>query len=377
MHTITIANHKGGSGKTTTAVNMAACLAEMQYQVLLIDLDPQSHASLSFGVEIAQEDRSIFWAMGQKQSDRAWLAEIAIPVGRGLALIPSAPLPIHEEEALMARKNRLFRLRELVQQVDQKYDFAVIDCPPALGILTCNAFMASQSAILPIETSFYAMNGVGRALEVIADLETRYNHTIRQIAVATLFDKRTSLARDILEELRRYFRGAMTETVIRQSIHLREAASHGQPITLYAPSSRGCRDYCEMTEEFLQRIAGEQPKNGDCSEEVVLLGQMYGGGRETIDQLRKAGFTTLESIRRAQAKKMGQQVGVSAHVARQMIRHAARMQLFPEREGPTPVSGRLTVDNAPTSLPAAGTALPSDEDVASALLENLLAKTAS
>lgn len=348
MHTIAIANHKGGSGKTTTAVNMAACLAEMQYQVLLVDLDPQSHASLSFGVEIGRDEPSIFWAMGQQKNDRALLAEIAIPIGRGLALIPSAPLPIHEEEALMARKNRLFRLRELIAQVENKYDFVVIDCPPALGILTCNAFIAATSIVLPVETSFYAMNGVGRALEVLSDLGQRFGHNVPHYALATLFDKRTALARDILEELRRYFRDSMMETVIRQSIHLREAASHGQPISVYAPSSRGCRDYCDLTEELLQRI-GEQENlpTGEISEEVVLLGQMYGGGRETIDRLREAGFCTLDDIRRAQAKKLSQHAGVTSHVARQMIRHAVRMQLFPERVGGTPVSSTIVVDDKP------------------------------
>lgn len=330
MHIVAVANHKGGSGKTTSAVNLAACLAEMQYQVLLVDLDPQSHASLSFGIEISKEEQSIFWAMLQPSSDRAWLAEISMPVGKGLALIPSAPLSIRDEEALMARQQRLFRLRELIGQVP-KYDFVIIDCPPALGILTCNAFMASNVVILPVETSFFAMNGVGRALEILADLGTQHNHTPMQLAVATLFDRRTSLARDILEELRRFFRGAMLETVIRQSIHLREAASHGQPITDYAPSSRGCRDYADLTEEFLQRVGvGLHGTTEACEEEVVLLGQMYGGARETITRLREAGYVTLDSIRHAEAKKLAQHCGLSAHVARQLIRHAARLQSFPE-----------------------------------------------
>lgn len=334
MHVIAVANHKGGSGKTTTAVNLAACLSEMQYRVLLIDLDPQSHASLSFGIEITKEEQSIFWAMSQPTSDRAWLAEIALAVGKGLALVPSAPLSIVQEEGLLGREQRLFRLRELIQQVS-KYDFVVIDCPPALGILTCNAFMACDSVLLPVETSFYAMNGVGRALDVLDELGTAHGHRPRHLAVATLFDRRTSLARDILEELRRFFRGAMLETVVRQSVHLREAASHGKPITSYAASSRGCKDYCELTEEFLQRIAMHQSEvKADCSEEVVLLGQMYGAGRETIDALRSAGFVTLEMIRHADAKKLAHTTGVNIHTARQLIRHASRLQSFPQWRGP-------------------------------------------
>lgn len=334
MHVIAVANHKGGSGKTTTAVNLAACLSEMQYRVLLIDLDPQSHASLSFGIEITKEEQSIFWAMSQPASDRAWLAEIALAVGKGLALVPSAPLSIMQEEALLGREQRLFRLRELIRQVS-KYDFVVIDCPPALGILTCNAFMACDSVLLPVETSFYAMNGVGRALDVLDELGQAHGHRPRHLAVATLFDRRTSLARDILEELRRFFRGAMLETVVRQSVHLREAASHGKPITSYAASSRGCKDYCELTEEFLQRIAMHQADaKNECSEEVVLLGQMYGAGRETIDTLRDAGFISLEMIRHADAKKLAHTTGLNIHTARQIIRHAARLQSFPQWRGP-------------------------------------------
>lgn len=348
MHIVAIANHKGGSGKTTTAVNLAACLAEMQYQVLLIDLDPQSHATLSFGIELELEERSIFWAMAQEKSDRNWLAEIAMPVARGLSLIPGAPLPIHEEEGLLARKGRLLRLRELLEPVTN-HDFVIIDCPPALGILTCNALMASQSVLLPVETSFYAMHGVGRVLETLSDLEKRYQHKVQHMAAATLFDRRTALARDILEELRRYFRGAMMETVIRQSIHLREAASHGQPISQYAPSARGCRDYCELAEEFLQRIGvnATAPTDDVMSEEVVLLAQMYGSARETIERLRESGYTTLESLRRAQAKKLAHHTGVSLHVARQIIRHAGRMQGFTtetRQAAPLPAAPR-SVDN--------------------------------
>lgn len=330
MHTIAIANHKGGSGKTTTAVNMAACLAEMQYQVLLVDLDPQSHASLSFGIEISKDEQSIFWAMGQEQSERAWLAEIAMPVGKGLSLVPSAPLSIMEEEELMKRDNRLLRLRELIAQV-QKYDFVIIDCPPALGILTCNAFMACDTVVLPVETSFYAMNGVGRALEVIGELRRTYNHPMQHFAVATLFDRRTALGRDILEELRRYFRSHMFETVIRQSIHLREAASHGQAITAYAPSSRGCRDYCDLTEEFLARAIGQaEAPTEQCSEEVILLGQMYGSSRETINRMREAGYVDLEGVRGANAKKLASNSGINLHTAKQLIRHATRLQSFPD-----------------------------------------------
>lgn len=345
MHVVSIANHKGGSGKTTTAVNLAACLAEMQYQVLLIDLDPQSHASLSFGVEIDKDERSVFWAMGQPPSERAWLAEIAMPVGKGLSLVPSAPLSIRAEEDLVTRDERIYRLRELIAQVP-KYDYVIIDCPPALGILTCNAFMASQTILLPVETSFYAMNGVGRALDVITELRENYNHDVRHLAVATLFDRRTGLARDILEELRRFFRGAMLESIIRQSIHLREAASHGQPVTEYAASSRGCRDYCELTEEFLARTSGRyEAERAACAEEVVLLGQMYGNSRDLIYQLANAGYNTLELLRNADPKKLAKSVGLTVHGARQMIKHASRLQQFPEWSEASPSVAEQPVAN--------------------------------
>lgn len=332
MRTIAIANHKGGSGKTTTAVNLSACLAEMKYQVMLIDLDPQSHATLSFGIELADDEPSVFWAMQQPPSERAYLAEIARPVAKNLSLVPSSRLPLSEEEAMLGRDNRLIRLRELIGQVATRFDFVIIDCPPALGILTQNAFMASQSVVLPVETSFYAMNGVSRVLDTFEELARFHHHKVEYWAVATLFDKRTALSRDILEELRRFFRNNMLETVIRLSIHLREAASHGEPVTVYANTSRGCQDYCDLAEEFLIKVAhrGEEPV--ECSEEVILLSQIYGNGRETLEALRQRGITSLAKLRNADPSKLGNHLGLTVHAARQMISHAARLHNFPQQQ---------------------------------------------
>ncbi len=339
MRTIAIANHKGGSGKTTTAVNLSACLAEMKYQVLLIDLDPQSHATLSFGLELGDDEPSIFWAMQEPASERAYLAELARPVAKNLSLVPSSRLPLSQEEALLSRDNRLTRLRELIGQVATKFDFVIIDCPPALGILTQNAFMASQSVILPVETSFYAMNGVSRVLDTFEELARFHHHKVEYWAVATLFDKRTALSRDILEELRRFFRNNMLETVIRLSIHLREAASHGEPVTVYANTSRGCQDYCDLAEEFLIKVAhrGEEPL--ECSEEVILLAQIHGNGRETLEALRQRGITSLSKLRNADANKLAHHLGLTVHATRQMITHGARLHNFPQQHMPMVTTG--------------------------------------
>lgn len=340
MRTIAIANHKGGSGKTTTAVNLSACLAEMKYQVLLIDLDPQSHATLSFGIELGDDEPSVFWAMQEPASERAYLAELARPVAKNLSLVPSSRLPLSQEEALLSRENRLTRLRELIGQVATKFDFVIIDCPPALGILTQNAFMASQSVILPVETSFYAMNGVSRVLDTFEELARFHHHKVEYWAVATLFDKRTALSRDILEELRRFFRNNMMETVVRLSIHLREASSHGEPVTVYANTSRGCQDYCDLAEEFLIKVAhrGEEPV--ECCEEVILLAQIHGNGRETLEALRQRGITSLGKLRNADAGKLAHHLGITVHATRQMITHAARLHNFPQQQMPMVTTGQ-------------------------------------
>lgn len=252
MYTIAVANQKGGSGKTTTAVNLAACLASKGSRVLLVDLDPQGQASTFLRVEERPVRGAVFDAMLETKKKFANFSNIVVPIYRGLSLLPSGQLTVDDEARLNSQPNRNIKLQENLAFVRQNYDFAVIDCPPTLGVLTQNALIASNAVLLTIETSFLALHGVGRLLELIR--EVRKLHAMRIFAVATMYDQRTSFAREVLKDMQDYFEDMMLKTVIRQNVRLRESASHGLPIFTYAKGSKGAEDYKALTEEILGKI---------------------------------------------------------------------------------------------------------------------------
>ncbi|MFA4874708.1 MAG: ParA family protein [bacterium] len=251
MYTIAVANQKGGCGKTTTAVNLAACLATKGCRVLLVDLDPQAQASTYLRCEDRNPTGTVFDTMLETRTQRD-ISELYVPISRGFNLLPSEGISCDDEARLNAQPNRETRLRETLDGAKDDHEFAVIDCPPTLGVLTRNALMASNAVLLTIETSFLALHGVGKLLNIIQEVRSR--HAIRVFAVATMFDGRTSFSREVLEDMRGYFDEMMLSTVIRQSVRLRESSSHGEPIFTYARSSRGADDYRALTDELLGKI---------------------------------------------------------------------------------------------------------------------------
>lgn len=252
MYTIAVANQKGGSGKTTTAVNLAACLSMKGCRTLLIDLDPQAQASTCLRVEEREPKGSVFDAILETRKGVGDLRDLYVPIAHGLTVLPSENLTADDEARLIAQPDREVRLREMLEKAKGEYDFGVIDCPPTLGILTQNALMASNAVLLTIEPSFLALHGVGRLLELVQRVRT--SRALRVFAVATMVDGRTSFTREVLEDMRGYFQDMMLSTVIRQNVRLRECASHGEPIFTYARSSRGAEDYRALTDELLGRI---------------------------------------------------------------------------------------------------------------------------
>jgi chromosome partitioning protein len=252
MYTIAVANQKGGSGKTTTAVNLDACLSMKGCRALLIDLDPQGQASTCLRIEDRGPKGSVFDALLETRRHERSLSELYVPIGTNLTLLPSEGLSTDDEARLIEQPNRETRLREILDHAKGDYDFAVIDCPPTLGILTRNALTASNAVLLTIETSYLALHGVGRMLELIQDV--RKHHALKVFAVATMFDGRTSFAREVLTDIQGYFEEMMLSTVIRENVRLKECASHGEPIFTYARNSRGAEDYLALTDELLGRI---------------------------------------------------------------------------------------------------------------------------
>lgn len=253
MQTIAVANQKGGCGKTTTSVNLAACLAEKNYNVLLIDMDPQSQATIALKSETDKKHITIFDILLDEPTYYS-IKESGVKITKGLTLLPSRVFSISDEVHLMTYPNRLYKLRSILSNNQLNYDFAIIDCPPSLGILTYNALLASDIALLAVETSFLALHGVSKILEAIEDIKNRYNHPIKIYALATMFDRRTSFSREVFNDMKEYFDGCLLKTFIRNNVYLKEAVSFGAPIGMYKRKSNGYQDYNALSLEMLRLL---------------------------------------------------------------------------------------------------------------------------
>lgn len=253
---IAIANQKGGSGKTTTAVNLAACLAEKGYRVLLIDLDPQAQASTCFRAEEKNLHGTIFDLLLQSRRNGHTLKSCSVPVYEKVDMVPSDTLSIDDEGRLAAQPNRSLQLCKLLKEDEdsEQYDFVIIDTPPNLGVLTLNAILASDLLLLTVETSFLALHGVSRLLDLIKTLRQEHHHAPKVLVLPTLFDRRTTFAHEVLKNMKEYFQDTLMQTVIRQNVRLKEATSRGEPIITYAKNSYGSEDYRSLTRELLKRL---------------------------------------------------------------------------------------------------------------------------
>ena len=246
-----IINQKGGVGKSTTAINLSAALGELGKQVLLVDLDPQGNSSSGLGIEKSQVHNCVYDVL---LNDVA-IEDVIIPdVGEGLDLVPATINLAGAEVELVSGMARENRLKDAVGSLRGKYDYIFIDCPPSLGLLTVNALVAADKLLIPIQCEFYALDGVTKLLDSMKRVKTRLNPTLDIFGVLlTMYDGRTTLSRQVVEEVRSYFGKTVFTTLIPRTVKLSEAPSFGQPITQYDPSGKGAQSYVNLAKEVVQR----------------------------------------------------------------------------------------------------------------------------
>lgn len=244
---VAVANQKGGVGKTTTSVNLGACLATLGKKVLLIDIDPQGNTTSGIGINKADVDRCIYDIL---VNDIA-AAEAIVPTQvENLMIIPSTIQLAGAEIEMVSMISREVRLRKALQPVKDRFDYIIIDCPPSLGLLTINALTASDSVLIPIQCEYYALEGLSQLLNTIRLVQKHLNKSLEiEGVVLTMFDARTNLGIQVVEDVKKYFRERVYHTIIPRNVRLSEAPSHGQSIIQYDPRSRGAESYMDLAKE--------------------------------------------------------------------------------------------------------------------------------
>ncbi len=277
MRIIAVANQKGGCGKTTTAINLSSCLALKGQSVLLIDLDPQSHATMGLNVECNPE-KNIYHVLAPAQTESVALDDVIVPVKESFDIAPSDTRLCAVEQELACVDGREKRLLEAIERLRKSYDFIIIDCPPSIGHLCFNALRASSEAIIPIDMSLFSLRGIAKLTDMMVLIEKSSGHAITPRALVTMFDARTRYSQEVLERVQDKFEDKVFDTVIRYNIRLRETVDHGLPIGDYDKHAIGQKDYEALAKEVLAEMQEDTAAEIEASsgaEDVLRTAREY------------------------------------------------------------------------------------------------------
>ncbi|HHV00265.1 MAG TPA: AAA family ATPase [Bacteroidales bacterium] len=253
---IALANQKGGVGKTTTAINLAASLAALEKKVLIVDADPQANATSGVGIDLKQVKTTIYDCLIDGVNPRQVILQCGID---NLSIIPSNIDLVGAEIEMLERPEREKTLKKILAPIVTDYDYVLIDCSPSLGLLTVNALTAADSVIIPVQCEYFALEGLGKLLNTIKIIQSNLNQSLEiEGFLLTMYDSRLRLANQVVEEVTRHFRQMVFNTIIQRNVKLSEAPSYGQPAILYDAESRGTVNYLNLARELLERVEARQ-----------------------------------------------------------------------------------------------------------------------